>query len=348
VRADAVRQMLGLADRTRVIDLFDSLARGDIASAFREFREQYDTGADPIVVLSDLAEFVNFVTRVKIVPATADNVAFGETERLRARDFAAKLSMRVLSRMWQMLLKGITEAQAATRPAAAAEMVLVRIAYVADMPTPDEAIRMLEQNGGASPVVAASAAPRSAPASTMSSGQSSPARAASAPRAGAEASTRPQMIAPVSDVQSAPAALRIAGFPELVALAGEKRDLLTKAALEADVRLVRIEDGRLEVALERSAARTLINDLSRKLEQWTGRRWTVIVSNDAGQPTLRSQNEVQKNQRERAAESDPRVQEVLARFPGAKVVEVRKLAPEPPESDASGEDPAEGSDGDDQ
>ena len=348
VRADAVRQMLGLADRTRVIDLFDSLVRGDIASAFREFREQYDTGADPIVVLSDLAEFVNFVTRVKIVPATADNVAFGETERLRARDFAAKLSMRVLSRMWQMLLKGITEAQAATRPAAAAEMVLVRIAYVADMPTPDEAIRMLEQNGGASPVVAASAAPRSAPASTMSSGQSSPVRAASAPRAGAEASARPQMIAPVSDVQSAPAALRIAGFPELVALAGEKRDLLTKAALEADVRLVRIEDGRLEVALERSAARTLINDLSRKLEQWTGRRWTVIVSNDAGQPTLRSQNEMQKNQRERAAESDPRVQEVLARFPGAKVVEVRKLAPEPPESDASGEDPAESSDSDDQ
>ena len=148
VRADAVRQMLGLADRTRVIDLFDSLARGDIASAFNEFREQYDVGADPVVVLSDLAEFVNFVTRVKIVPATADNVAFGETERVRARDFAAKLSMRVLSRMWQMLLKGITEVQTATRPAAAAEMVLVRIAYVADLPTPDEAIRMIEQNGG--------------------------------------------------------------------------------------------------------------------------------------------------------------------------------------------------------
>ena len=195
VRADAVRQMLGLADRTRVIDLFDSLARGDIASAFGEFREQYDTGADPIVVLSDLAEFVNFVTRVKIVPATADNIAFGETERLRARDFAAKLSMRVLSRMWQMLLKGITEVQAATRPAAAAEMVLVRIAYVADMPTPDEAIRMLEQNGGSSPVIG-SAAPRSAPAAPSSSMQSSPPRASSAPRANAEASPRPQMSEP--------------------------------------------------------------------------------------------------------------------------------------------------------
>jgi len=331
-----------------VIDLFDSLARGDIAGAFKEFREQYDTGADPIVVLSDLAEFVNFVTRVKIVPATADNVAFGETERLRARDFASKLSMRVLSRMWQMLLKGITETQAATRPAAAAEMVLVRIAYVADMPTPDEAIRMLDQNGGASPVIAGNAAPRSGPASSLSSVQSSPARASTAPRSSAEASPRPQMIAPISDAQSAPAALKIASFPELVALAGQKRDLLTKAALEADVRLVRIEDGRLEVTLERSAARTLINDLSRKLEQWTGRRWTVIVSNEAGQPTLRSQIEAERNQRERAAESDPRVKEVLARFPGAKVVEVRKLAPEPPESDVSGEDPSESSDSDDQ
>jgi DNA polymerase-3 subunit gamma/tau len=329
--------MLGLADRTRVIDLFDALVRGDIASAFREFRDQYDTGADPIVVLSDLAEFVNFVTRVKIVPATADNFAFGETERRRGRDFAAKLSMRVMSRMWQMLLKGITEAQAATRPAAAAEMVLVRIAYVADMPTPDEAIRMIEQNGGTSPVIAAGAAPRTTPMPSASM-QSPPARAVSTPRTVAETSARPQMIAQVPDAPPAPAALRIASFPELVALAAEKRDLMTKGALESDVRLVRIEDGRLELALERNAAKTLINDLSRKLEQWTGRRWTVIVSNEAGQPTLRSQNEAAKNQRERAAESDPRVQEVLARFPGARVVEVRKLAPEPPESDVIGDD----------
>ncbi len=227
-----------------------------------------------------------------------------------------------------MLLKGITEVQTATRPAAAAEMVLVRIAYVADMPTPDEAIRMIEQNGGASPVVSGGAsASRAAPASTVSSLP----RASAAPRAGAETSARPQAIASAPEAQSAPA-LRITSFPQLVALAGEKRDLLTKAALEADVRLVRIEDGRLEVALERNAARMLVNDLSRKLEQWTGRRWTVIVSNEAGQPTLRSQNDVIKNERERAAEADPRVQEVLARFPGAKVVEVRKLAAEPPES----------------
>src|SRR4051812_14395923 len=223
VRADAVRQMLGLADRTRVTDLFEQLARGDIASAFMEFREQYDTGAEPIVVRSAPPDFVNSDTRVKTVPATADNVAFGETERLRARDFAAKLSMRVLSRMWQMLLKGITEVQTAMRPAAAAEMVLVRIAYVADLPTPDEAIRMIEQNGGSSQVISSSATPRSAPASTMSAMPSSSARASSMPRSGAEPSPRPQMIAPSPEAQSGPA-LRIASFPELVALAGEKRD----------------------------------------------------------------------------------------------------------------------------
>jgi DNA polymerase-3 subunit gamma/tau len=213
------------------------------------------------------------------------------------------------------------------------------------MPTPDEAIRMLEQNGGASPVIG-SAAPRSAPAAPSSSMQSQP-RASSAPRASAEASPRPQMTEPMADAQSAPA-LKLNSFAELVALAAEKRDLMTKAALEADIRLVRIEDGRLEVALERSAARTLINDLSRKLEQWTGRRWTVIVSNEAGQPTLRSQAQLKQSERERSAESDPRVKEVLARFPGAKVVEVRKLAPELPESDVSGDDPAEFSDSDDQ
>ncbi|WP_439923412.1 DNA polymerase III subunit gamma/tau [Nitrobacter sp. JJSN] len=344
VRADAVRQMLGLADRTRVIDLFESLARGDIASAFREFRDQYDTGADPVVVLSDLAEFVNFVTRIKIVPAIADNVAFGETERLRARDFAAKLSMRVLSRMWQMLLKGITEVQGATRPAAAAEMVLVRIAYVADLPTPDEAIRMLDQNGGGSSVAVNNAAQQRSSPGSASSAQSSAARALSAPRAAAEPVSRPQAIAPMVDPTGAVPAVRLESFTELVALAGENRDLIIKAALEADMRLVRMEDGRLEVALERSAARTLVNELARKLEQWTGRRWTVIVSNEAGQPTLRSQALLQKNERERAAEADPRVKDVLARFPGAKVVEVRKLALSSPDSDAVPDDLADGDD----
>jgi DNA polymerase-3 subunit gamma/tau len=172
-----------------------------------------------------------------------------------------------------------------------------------------------------------------------------PTRTPASPRSGAEASARPQ-LAPAAQTDSAPV-LRINSFPQLVALAGETRDLLTKAAMEADMRLVRFEDGRLEVALERSAARGLVNDLSRKLELWTGRRWTVVISNETGQPTLRSQNEQARNEHARAAEADPRVQEVLARFPGAKVIEVRRLAAEPPESDISTDELNETSDGDD-
>src|SRR6476619_7401549 len=143
VRAEDVRQLLGLAERVRILDLFEALMKGDVGSALKELREQYEIGADPAVVLSDLAEFTHFVTRVKVVPAVADDVSLSEAERVRGRDFAAKLSMRVLSRTWQMLLKGISEVQASGRPVAAAEMVLVRIAYAADLPTPDEVVRAL-------------------------------------------------------------------------------------------------------------------------------------------------------------------------------------------------------------
>ena len=342
VKADDVRQMLGLADRTRIIDLFQSLASGDIAAAFKEFREQYDTGADPVVVLSDLAEFVNFITRVKVVPATADNLALGETERTRGRDFAAKLSMRVLSRMWQMLLKGITEVQNATRPQAAAEMVLVRIAYAADLPTPDEAIRMIDQNGGAALSSSGNNAPRGASAGSMASDQGAPLRALAS---GGDNSARPQMSAPAPSVRASVPQLKIATFPELVALAGAKRDLQIKTALEADMRLVRIEDGRLEVTLERSAARSLVNELSRKLEQWTGKRWTVIVSNEQGQPTLRAQAQAKKDELAVGVHADPRVQAVMSKFPGAQVIDVRRLAPD--NSSDAVIDPVDASDDDD-
>ncbi|EFI52945.1 DNA polymerase III subunit gamma/tau [Afipia sp. 1NLS2] len=348
VRAEDVRQMLGLADRSRVIDLFEHLAKGDIASAFAEFREQYDTGADPVVVLSDLAEFVNFVTRVKVVPATADNVALGEAERTRGREFATKLSMRVLSRMWQMLLKGIAEVQNATRPQAAAEMVLVRIAYVADLPTPDEAIKMIGEGGGTqsapSSASGSNAAPRApAPASFA---QSSALRTMPPQRSSGETVAR-QQPQPVESVapQSVPTR-RLSSYPEIVALASEKRDIALKAALEADLRLVRMEDGRLEIALERSAARSVVNDLQRKLEQWTGRRWAVVVSNEEGQPTLRAQAQERKDKLTENVQADPRVQAVMAAFPGAQVVDVRRLAPEPPPAVMPIEDDVDGDDDD--
>jgi len=328
VRGEDVRQMLGLADRARVIDLFEALMRGDVASALTKLRAQYDIGADPAVVLTDLAEFTHFVTRVKIVPAVAEDPALIEVERARGRAFAEKLSMRVLSRSWQMLLKGVAEVAAAGRPLAAAEMVLVRIAYAADLPTPDEVIRALDDNatvtrarGSPSAHATVASAPRfeaprvEAPRVETSRG---------APRAALAPSSDP--IARLPETQPSPPPLVVARFEDLIALAAQKRDLGVKLALERDVRLVRCEDGRLEIGLERSAAKTLVNDLARKFSQWTNRRWMVVVSAEEGQPTVRSQNEARQAELKTGVRADPLVQAVLARFPGAEIVDVRKGA----------------------
>ncbi len=325
VRADHVRQMLGLADRARVIDLFEALMRGDAGAALAELRDQYDTGADPAVVLTDLAEFTHFVTRVKIVPAVADDPALTEVERKRGRALAEQLSMRVLSRTWQMLLKGIAEVSAAGRPLAAAEMVLVRIAYAADLPTPDEVVRSLGGNG--SGARAAGHAPAGSPAPTASpprfeAQRTEPARvepARAAPGAALARSPARDPSTPVSELQP----VVVSRFEELIALAAQKRDLGVKLALERDVRLVRCEDGRLEIGLEPSAAKTLVNDLARKFSQWTSRRWMVVVSAEEGRPTVKAQNDARQAELKTGVRADPLVQAVLARFPGAEIVDVR-------------------------
>jgi DNA polymerase-3 subunit gamma/tau len=343
VRAEDVRQMLGLADRTRIIDLFEALMRADVARALAELRDQYDTGADPAMVLGDLAEFTHFVTRVKVVPAVADDVSLTEAERTRGRGFAAKLSMRVLARTWQMLLKGIAEVEAAGRPIAAAEMVLVRIAYAADLPTPDEVIRSLGDSARGNGSGAAPSAPAS-PRADM------PARS-DMPRGGGAGGTRSQLAsaAPLQEPvargaeDNAPA-LALNRFEDLIALAAEKRDVSMKSALERDVRLVRFEDGQLEIALEPSAAKMLVGDLSKKLHDWTGRRWMVVVSAEPGAPSLRSQAEERKTQLKSDARNDPLVQAVLTRFPGAEIVEVRPPAGAPAGTDEVPETPDNESD----
>ena len=320
VRAEHVRQMLGLADRVRVVDLFEALMKGDVAAALKELREQYEIGADPAVILADLAEFTHFVTRVKVIPAVADDVSLSEAERTRGRAFAAQLSMRVLSRTWQMLLKGVAEVPASGRPVAAAEMVLVRIAYAADLPTPDEVVRSLSESG------AAPARPQGNGGSVQASSQGYAPRYEAprgSPRSSAAVSPRPAED-PMSrrDEPVAAPTLSINSFAELIALAAEKRDITTKMALERDVRLVRCEDGQLEIALEARAPKTLVHDLQRKLTGWTGKRWIVVVSKEQGAPTMRAQADAQQAEIERGVQNDPLVQAVLSRFPGAKIVGV--------------------------
>ena len=325
VRAADVRHMLGLADRARIIDLFETLMRGDIAAALRELRDQYDNGADPAVVIADLAEFTHFVTRVKVVPAVAEDASLSEVERTRGRTLAAGLSMRVLSRTWQMLFKGLTEVKEAAKPIAAAEMVLVRIAYAADLPSPEEVIRMLDARGPASAAEPAFSANLGLP-------PAAPAKAAAAPRETRPPASRPTTVA-VRDPaphaadpapQTETPVRAVGSFEELIALAAERRDLMVKTALERDVRLVRFEDGRLEIALEPGAAKTLAGDLARKISAWTGRRWMVVVSTEPGAPTVRAQQEAREAALKRGVAADPLVQAVLQRFPGAEIVAVRQ------------------------
>ena len=334
VRAEDVRQMLGLADRVRIVDLFESLMKGDVAAALNELRAQYDIGADPAVILSDLAEFTHFVTRVKVVPSVGEDVSLSEAERVRGRSFATQLSMRVLSRTWQMLLKGVSEVQSSGRPVAAAEMVLVRIAYAADLPTPDEVVRSLGEGGGGA---AARSSGNGASASGPSATSQSFAPRFEAPRGGGgarmqvAASPRPAEDPAARVDQSQPEAptLAIGSFEEIIALAQDKRDISMKMALERDVRLVKCEDGQLELAVLPSAPKTLVHDLQRKLSGWTGKRWIVVVSKEQGAQTMREQADARQATLEEGAQSDPLVQAVLNRFPGAKVVNVTQTAVEP-------------------
>ncbi|MEX0842253.1 MAG: DNA polymerase III subunit gamma/tau [Xanthobacteraceae bacterium] len=325
VRGEDVRQMLGLADRALIVDLFEALMRGDMATALEELRNQYDSGADPTVVLTDLADFTHFVTRMKVAPSVAQDVSLSEVERTRGHAFATQLSMRVLSRTWQMLLKGLAEVKDAGRPLAAAEMVLVRIAYAADLPAPDEVLRSLgaEQNSGVRPSGNGGAAAASATAGSFAPRYDAP---RGAPRGSAvpAASPRGEPVARLSEPAESAPALVLGRFEDLIALAAEKRDLAIKTALERDVRLVRFEDGRLEIAPLPSAPKTLVGDLSRKLTAWTGRRWMVAVSSEEGAPTVRAQREAQKAELMRGVRTDPLVQSVLARFPGAEIVDVRR------------------------
>ncbi|HEY5379262.1 MAG TPA: DNA polymerase III subunit gamma/tau [Pseudolabrys sp.] len=334
VRAEDVRAMLGLADRVRIVDLFEALMKGDIAAALAELRAQYEIGADPSVVLSDLAEFTHFVTRVKVVPSVADDVSLSEAERVRGRAFATQLSMRVLSRCWQMLLKGVSEVQASGMPVAAAEMVLVRIAYAADLPTPDEVVRSLGQsdgnagNGGAS--ARASSHGGGASAATSAAQNFVPRYDAprGAPRSSASARPAENPVATLDAPAQAEPAVALGSFEELIAFVAEKRDIATKMTLERDVRLVHFEDGQLEIALLPNAAKTFVHDLQRKLAGWTGKRWIVVVSKEQGAPTMRAQADARQAEVERDVQSDPLVQAVLNRFPGAKVVAVTQNADE--------------------
>jgi DNA polymerase-3 subunit gamma/tau len=350
VSAQAVRAMLGLADRARIIDLFEHVMKGDVASALAEFRAQYDTGADPAAVLTDLAEFNHLVTRLRFVPTAADDASLSEDERRRGAEFAGTLSVRVLSRTWQMLLKGIPEVQSSNRPVSAGEMVLIRLAHAADLPTLDEALKSLE---GAGPLPNGVPRVSGAPANPGNGGGASAVAQTRMPSSNGGAQTmrlveaqpvpETYVPAPVAETPVVP----VKSLADIVALADANRDMAFKVLLKRCVRPVRIEPGRLDVTLTDDAPKMLLNDLTSKLRAWTSRNWLVSLSKEEGGQTLA---EMETTKRENAfsdAKSDPTVAAILARFPGAKIIDVR-IPDTPDVEEAEAEVPVEPSADDDE
>jgi DNA polymerase-3 subunit gamma/tau len=335
VEAADLRAMLGLSDRGEVIDLFAHAMAGEIAPALELTAKLHLAGADPAELLIELAEFCHLVTRLKLAPNGVDDAAISESERRRGSEMAEKLSIGQLTRAWQILLKGVEDVKDSPRPLASAEMALIRLAFAADLPTPEDALRKLVEAGEGAPRLAPIGAAAPPPSSRVSP-RTSEALAKRAP-ASAVAVSAPA-VAPIAAAAPTPAGPRLARFEDVVALSRARRDIKLSQALEADVRLARFEPGRIEFSLVDGASPEIVQALSRRLAEWTGERWMVTLAAGAIAPTLREQAEARRAERLGDASEHPVVRRILERFPGARIVDVR--GPEAPQADA----PANGGD----
>ncbi|HEC90284.1 MAG TPA: DNA polymerase III subunit gamma/tau [Alphaproteobacteria bacterium] len=315
VDEDRVRAMLGLADRRRTFALLQAVLAGDLAKALELFERLHAEGADPARVLEDLLDITHWLTRIKITPQASADPATPEIERVRGRDMAERLPMAALARSWQMLLKGLAEVRTAPRPAQAAEMALVRLAYAAELPSPADALKALaEAAPPAAPSVPSSAPSSAPPRSAISAG--GPA-IATAPEAVDEPIPTP-LPDPVPEGTPDPESLE-----EVVELAGRVGERILRSNLIDSVHLVRFEPGRIEFRPADNAPSNMANDLAGLLGKHTNRRWMVLVSREPGLPTLRQTAiEVEAAEKVTAAK-DPLVRAVLDTFPGARIEAVR-------------------------
>jgi DNA polymerase-3 subunit gamma/tau len=334
IGADLVRDMLGLADRGRVLDLFEKVMGGKIADGLAELGALYDHGADPLAVMQDLLGIVHFLTRVKVAPGAEGFFDGSSGEAKRAAAMAAKLSVPSLTRAWQMLLKGLIEVRDATRPVAACEMALIRLAYAADLPPTDRLVRDLMDNSNPPPErgsKSASAAPQISGRGPFSSSSPRPEMASRASRV--PISTLPQGEGLTAPAQSEPTAsvvpqTMIRSLEEISALAQKHGAPVLKVHIENDIHLVHLEPGRIEFRPSARAPRTLAGDLSQKLKEWTGVRWSVAIAREGGAPTLSEQRKTARAAKFESATQQPMVREILDRFPGAEIIAVRTIADE--------------------
>ena len=319
LREEQIQAMLGLADRTRVYDLFEAVMRGQIAEALDLLTLLYRGGADPAAVLRDLLELTHGLTRIKLVPRSADDPAAPELERVRGKALAEKLSVPVLSRTWQMLLKGLGETRDAPAPLQAAEMVVVRLAHASDLPSPADLVAALQDGKGAAGTGAALRDSDGRPAAGGPDGAAT-ARALDAPSREDAPPAPDQEPAPDPEPAALPAVAPPDSWRAVVALVRGRREVALANRLECDLHLVRFEPGRIEVRPGPDAPKTIVGRLSEVLSEWTGMRWVVAVSSAPGEPPLREALRTEERERRDAVLRDPLVKAVMETFPGAQLV----------------------------
>jgi DNA polymerase III subunit gamma/tau len=308
-----VRAMLGLADRGRVLDLFDMILRGDAAGALNELSSQYSDGADPMAVLRDLAEITHWVSVVKITPEAAEDPTVSPEERSRGLTMAETLPMRVLTRLWQMLLKALDEVASAPNAMMAAEMAIIRLTHVADLPSPEELVRKL---GNATPPPAA---PTPAPNGGGGGGGATSAMGGQHVQSGGASGVTMTATAPAVDQALA----RFPSFEHVVELIRTNRDVKLLVEVENTLRLAAYQPGRIEFTPTDDAPRDLAQRLGTRLQQWTGNRWAVIIVGDSDAETIAEIRDAKENALKSQAENHPLMQAVMATFPGAKILSIR-------------------------
>jgi len=311
--ADQVRAMLGLADRGRVLDLFDLILRGEAAAALSELAGQYSDGADPMAVLRDLAEIAHWISVIKITPEAADDPTTPPEEKSRGLAMAQALPMRVLTRMWQMLLKALEEVASAPNAMMAAEMAVIRLTHVADLPDPEQLLRRLSDGPGPS-------APGPAPRAPVPSGGNGASAMAATRTTGA---VQPSGAATALSLAPETALARFATFPAVVELIRANRDVKLLVEVENHLRLVHYAPGRIEFEPTPDAPRDLAATLAQRLQAWTGARWGVSVVGQGGGATIAEARDAEKTAAKADAMQNPLVQAVFAAFPKAAILEVR-------------------------
>ena len=342
VSEDAVREMLGLADGGLIYDLFAAAMQGTVDEALDIFNQLYDAGADPVIVLQDLLQLTHWLTRIKLSPSAAEGQGISQMDRERGLSLAESLSVPTLGRTWQLLLKGLGEVQSLPSSAQAAEMVLIRLAYMADLPNPADLVRTLKDTPATNGTPASAAvSPSPASMAEASPQQVSVSDDGGARMAGGMGSrdALPQQE-PVLDME--PAAIQetqqesvpdgqgngIQSFEQLVAMFEDRREAILHATLVNHVHLVRFEPGHVALKTEPEAPTDLATRVSKHLSEWTGEQWLISLSEEVGAPTIRQQLDAKEVERRGRATSHPLVQAALEAFPGATVEAITERAPD--------------------